>query len=264
MAVVPFDAFGPGKVFVASTTAVDTTPVNIGYSQELTINFSASNKELTGQNQFPLDVARGVSKIDIKAKAAVLSAKAWNAIFFGQQFTSGSLVLADNEAVSVPASMPYTVQVSNHTNYEAASSISPYGGDLGVVYAAGANAGLSLQKVTGAPAAAGQYSVDPSTGTYTFYSGDAGASVLVTYRYTATTGQTLTVTNDLLGKTPIFQLDYYTIRNNKPFLVRFPQCAASKLTLGAKLEDFIQPEFDISAFANAAGKVVQFSYPEVS
>jgi len=260
MAVTPFDVFGAGKVFVTSTTAAAPSPVNIGYSQEFSLDFTGNMKELTGQNQFSLDAARGVTKVQVKLKAAVLSSLAWNALFFGQSFTSGSLLFADNESQTVPSSGPYTITVTNASHYEAVSSLSPYGGDLGVVYAA---TGLPLLKVASV-SAAGQYSVNPATGVYTFDSADEGAAVLISYRYTATTGQTLIVTNQLIGNTPIFQLDYYTTRNNLPFLIRLPQCAASKLTIGAKLEDFMMPEFDLMAFANAANQIAQFSYPQVA
>jgi len=48
--------------------------------------------------------------------------------------------------------------------------------------------------------ATGQYSVNTATGIYTFASGDTGASVLISYTFTAaTTGTQLNITNQLMG-----------------------------------------------------------------
>jgi hypothetical protein len=256
----PFDAFGPGAVWVTRTDIGNSTPVNVGFSQELSIDFSASEKQLTGQNQYPIDVARGVTKITGKLKAAVISGIAWNNVFFGNSFSTGGFQVALNEAHSIPAVSTYTVTVTNATTFDT-SGIA--GGDLGVVYASGANAGLPFVKVA-TVSAAGQYTVNTATGVYTFGVADEGAAVLISYRYTTTAGQTLNVTNQLLGYTPIFQLDYYTIRNNAPFLVRLFQCTTSKLSIAAKLEDFLMPEFDFGGFANSAGVAIQLSFPQVS
>ena len=50
------------------------TPVPFGALQDVSMDISSSKKELYGQRQFPLAVARGTGKIDCKAKAASFSA----------------------------------------------------------------------------------------------------------------------------------------------------------------------------------------------
>ncbi|CAM6055340.1 unnamed protein product, partial [Sphagnum tenellum] len=67
---------------------------------------------------------------------------------------------------------------------------------------------LPLAATPGSGTVFGSVTVNPS---YQFSTGDAGASVLITYRYTVTGGQTIIINNQQLGYTPIFQLDYVTV-----------------------------------------------------
>ena len=245
----PLDAFGPGVLIVTRTDVANATPVNIGYAQEFQPEFSATIKELYGQNQFPLDAARGTVKVTGKIKAAVLSGIAWNNVFFGQTTTTGGIKWNYQEAAAIPAT-PYQVTVVNSATFDK---------DLGVTFAA---TGLPLVKVASAPAT-GQYSVS-GAGVYTFAAADTTLGVLITYTSTVTTGQTIPLTNQLLGTSPTFQLDYYTTRNNKALVARFNQCQANKIAFAAKLEDFIMPEFDIAMFADSSGSVGKIVFPEVA
>lgn len=69
---------------------------------------------------------------------------------------------------TIPNSGPFTITVANAASFEE---------DLGVEGPGGA-----FTKVTGAPAS-GQYSVDETTGVYTFNAGNANVPVTITYRY---------------------------------------------------------------------------------
>jgi len=246
----PLDAFGPGIIMVTRNDVQNATPINIGYAQEFTPEFSGNIKELFGQNQFPIDAARGTVKVSAKIKAAVLSGLAWNNAFFGNTFTSGGIRWNVNEAAVIPAT-PFQVTVTNGATFDQ---------DLGVV---DAETGLPFVKVPSAPAA-GQYSGPTALGIYTFAAADTGKALLITYSSTTTTGQKLTLTNSLLGTSPTFQLDYYTMRQNKAFIIRFYQCQAAKISMAAKLEDFMMPELEVHMFANAAGNIGQLYFPEVS
>lgn len=244
------DAFGPGVAIITRTDVANSTPVNVGYAQSLNIEFNANIKELFGQNQYPLDAARGTVKATAKIKAAVLSGLAWNGIFFGNTFTTGRIKWALGETGTIPTT-PFQITVTNTATFDQ---------DLGVIFAA---TGLPAIKVASTPAA-GQYSVS-AAGVYTFNTGDSTKAVLINYTYTdASTGQTLTISNQLLGITPSFRLDYYTTRNNTPFVARFNQCQANKLSIASQLEDFIMPEFDVSLFADASGTIGKLYFPEVS
>ncbi len=249
----PLAAFGPGILIVRNLSLAVPAPVNIGYAQELTIDTSATPKELFGQNQYPLAIARGTIKATGKIKAATLSGLAWNACFFGQTFTPGGYQWTVGEQHTLAAT---TQQVTNHTTFEE---------DLGVTYV---SSGLPLQAVANGSETTGFYSVSTGNGTYTVSTSDSVSALSFTYTSTqSTTGQTLKVANQLLGQTPVFQLDYYTNFNqpsSKPFAVRLFNCVGSKITMATKLEDFVMPEFDFGFFANSAGNPIEYVFPEVS
>lgn len=80
-----------------------------------------------------------------------------------------TLYLTEENGYTIPATPgPYTIDVSS-------VAIT----DLGVVYT---SSGTALTKVVGAPAS-GQYSVNESTGVYTFNSAQQNTGVTITYRY---------------------------------------------------------------------------------
>jgi hypothetical protein len=75
------------------------------------------------------------------------------------------------------------------------------------------------------------------------------------------------VTNQPIGFTPTFQLDYYTSLNQptpKYALYRVFACIADSLSYDFKLEDFMLPSFEFSFFANSANKIFEKVYSEVS
>lgn len=243
-----FAVFGPGSLYVTRTDLTNQTPVNIGYSNEFSIDLAGDTKELYGQNQYPLAVARGTIKATGKAKAAVVSGLALNAVFHAGSFTSGQIRMAQNEAGTVPTT-PYTITVANSATFDT---------DLGVV---NATTGIPMTKVASSPAT-GQYSV--SAGVYTFAAADTTKNVLITYAYTVSgSGQKQTIANTPIGTTPTFQLDYATSLNGNPYYLRFFAAVAAKLTQQFKLTDFMMPEIDFGIFANAAGNVYTTSYSDL-
>ena len=239
--------FGPGAIFLQRTDIANGTPVNIGRANEFQLDQQFTKKQLYGQNQFPLFIARGNAKFTAKAKAAVISGIALNSAFFGMTLAAGQQATALSESGTV-ASAAYTV--ANHATFVA---------DLGVVYAA---TGLPLTLVASSPGA-GQYT--QSAGVYGFNAGDNGKAIFVTYTYTvAGSGQQLALSNPMLGVTPTFQLWYYTSTNSVPLNLQLYSCVSDKLSLAFKLEDFMMPELSFSCFANAAGNVGLYSFGEVS
>jgi hypothetical protein len=252
---IPMAVFGPGSLFVTrnDSGAVGAQPtVNIGYAQEFSYDEASETKELYGQNQYPLVIARGTIKATGKIKAATISGLALSTVFFGQNFASGVLRAALGESHLIPAT-PFTVVV-------APPSSGVFDRDLGVI---NASTGLPMLPITlGGTPAAGQYTVDPATGTYLFSSADnvSGYSALISYAYSvAATGQKLIVANTPIGTTPTFQIDYVSSLYGVTYYARFFACVSSKLTNSHKLTDFDMPEIDFGFFANSLGKVYEIS-----
>lgn len=240
--------FGSGTLFgfpSGGNTAANPTPMKFGTLQDVSLDISGDIKQLYGQKQFPEAVARGKCKISGKAKFASINGKMMNDLFFGQTMGSGMVKTALDETATVPAT-PFQITVQNAATFKQ---------DWGVRYASGINAGVPLTRVAASPAA-GQYSVNTTTGVYTFSSSDTAASVQISYTFVAaTTGTQLNITNQLMGFAPTIQVLLETVYNSNQFAIMLYSVVASKLSFATKQEDFIIPEFDFEAFANAAGQV---------
>lgn len=244
-------AFAAGYLFGLRNDLANATPVRFGALQDVQLDISFTTKELYGQNAFPLAIARGQGKIQGKAKFAQINGLSFNSLFFGQAQSAGQLATAVLEAQSVPAVTSYTVTVTNAASFA---------GDLGVVYAV---TGLPLTKVASAPSAAGQYAVNLATGVYTFFSADASAAVLVTYTYSvAGSGQKISLANQVMGTTPAFQVNLSQPWNGKTLNMQLNSCVSNKLVLATKVEDFLVPELDFAAQADASGNIGSISLAE--
>jgi hypothetical protein len=243
--VVPQGLFGPGILWLTRTDIANGTPVNVGFINEFSYDFSFETKQLFGQNQFPLLAARGTAKCSGKMKAATQSGLALNTLLLGGAWTAGTQYDAVTQTLTIAA-----------TNTMAPPSSGIFNTDLGVVYASGANAGKPLTQVPSGPSA-GQYAVNPATGVYTFNAGDVGTSANFSYAYTYTgaTGQNQTITNQLIGTTPTFQMDYKTTLYGATYYLRLFQCIGAKWAMAHKITDFALPEYDFEFFANASQQI---------
>lgn len=251
-------AFGAGALWGNRTDATGSGigPDQFGILQEVQIEWEWTTRELWGQHQFPVDIARGQGKITGKAKFARIFGAIYGDLFFGQVPATGRLTVSDNEAAVVPGASPYAVTVANAANFA---------DDLGVYYAAGANAGNRFTRV-GTPSSAGQYSVNAATGVYTFAAADAGAAIVISYLFNSGTGKQLALTNQLMGFTPVFKATFYTSKTTQGvpagLTLVLNACTASKLSLPTKTDEYEIQEFDFSAFADPTGAIGTLSVNE--
>src|SRR5579884_2636786 len=224
-------AFGAGALWGnrTDTTGSGIGPDQFGILQEIDIDFDWQVKELWGQNQFPVDIARGQGKITGKAKFARIFGALYGDLFFGQTPATGQLTVSENEAAAVPASTPFTVTVANASSFV---------DDLGVYYAATGN---RFTRVT-TPAAAGQYSVNLAS------------------------GKKLVITNQVMGYTPVFKATFYSVKATQSvsagLSLMLNACTATKLSLPTRIDDYEIQELDFSAFADATGTIGTLSTNE--
>ena len=224
----------------------NSTPIQFGTLQDVSLDFSFSNKDLMGQYQMPVATARGAAKLTGKAKFARIDSQAFGDIFFGQTRTlNSSDQISSGEAAAVPSSSPYTITAANAATFL---------DDLGVVYAA---TGLSLTHVAGSPTT-GQYSV--ANGVYSFAAADEGISVQLNYLYTASSGSKLILTNQLMGQGPSFKLRLFNSYNSRSAVYEFNQAMSTKLSLDFKNEDWTIPELDFSLFTDASNTLGTISF----
>lgn len=243
-------SFGSGALIGTKIGVANATPRQLATLQEASVEFSFNVKELMGNMQFPVAVARGAGKISGKAKMASFQAAAVNDLFFDGTSATGEIRVAYNEA-GTPT-----------TNSLTSANSATWSEDLGVF---NRNSGTFMERVASAPAA-GQYTV--AAGVYTFAVADSNPPVYLTYRYTsAAAGKLITITNQLLGVQPTFSAVLSTRFTHADGITRqlnfkLNSCMSSKFSIATKLEDFIIPDFDFQAFADAAGNIGTISLAE--
>lgn len=228
------------------------TPVKIMGVQEIGLDFSGDLKELYGQNQFALAIARGKVKVSGKVKGAQVNGAALNSLYFGQSMTSGTManVHTDLTGTSIPA--------SPHSLVTAPPNSGTWVSDLGVVD----GNGVPMTRVLTGPSA-GQYSV--AAGTYTFAAADVGKTVFVNYSYTnaSASAQKISVKNMPMGSAPTFKAYMQTTYMGKRALVILYSAVSSKLNMFAtKLDDFSIPEFDFTGQSDASNNVADIYISE--
>lgn len=238
--------FGSGKMFATRTDIANATPLEFGQLQDVSVDFNSTMKELIGAYQMPIGVARGAMKINGKAKTANISGSVLGNLFFGKGTTTGET------RITSETSAPVTNKI---TVVEAASFIA----DLGVVYASN---GVPLKKVASAPAV-GEYSVNVATGEYTFAAGDT-VSMKVSYSFTKTTGQSISIDNQLLGSQPVFSLVLGGAFNGKYYSLTLNRCVATKAGFAFKNEDWAAPDFEFGAFADDANSIGKFTITDLT
>jgi hypothetical protein len=127
--------------------------------------------------------------------------------------------------------------------------------DLGVRYSA---SGVPLVLAASGNPAQGEYTVQTvgdTAGTYTFNAADEGVDILVSYKYTDTTGSTLQMMNHTMGFGPIigFHLvEPYQSNSNGLYL---PNVRVGKMDASTKLDDYLMNSSDFEAFALPSGLV---------
>lgn len=176
---VPLAVFGPGSLYVTRIDIAGQTPVNIGYAQEFSYDESAETKDLYGTNQYPLVAARGTIKATGKMKAATLSGLALNAVFNGQAFNVGQLLMAIGEPLVIPAAVTHNTSADTPSG-----TVLPFTSTSGIAIGAG---------VSGVNIAAGSYVVSFVTNTSVTLNTDITGDV--TSGETITFGPSIAVSN---------------------------------------------------------------------
>lgn len=241
--------FGTGQLFAMPVGG--GAPLRFGALQDVSVDISADTKQLHGQYQYALDTARGKSKIEFKAGTGNIDVNAFNTLFFGETVDAGGeLIQQINEPGTVPTT-PFQITVAHAADFVM---------DLGVYNSV---TGDPYTQVASAPAA-GQYSVS-ALGVYTFNTADAADTVLINYMWEdPASGGSMTLSNQLMGQTPRFQLVLANNYANKNFGLILYSAVADKLSLPLKQDDYLIAELSGSAFANDAGNVARITTTSIA
>lgn len=204
--------------------------------QEISLDAKAGTKELMGENVFAEAFGRDNVKITGKFKLGKSNLPFTNAAFFNQTVTKGAtsgreMVL--DEAGTVASG---TVTVA------AGAAIAE---DLGVVNPA---TGDAYTPVASAPAA-GQYSVNLTTGVYTFNTSENGTALTFSY-VKKVPGQILTLNNELAGEAPTFRLIASNKFQSQTKLICLESCVSDSFSFAWKTGDFSMPDYSFGVQAH--------------
>jgi hypothetical protein len=243
--------FGIGALWGTRNDVTGVGPDQFAVLQDNSVEFQFEVKELYSQLGYPIDIARGKGKITGKAKMARVFASLYADIFFGAAVTTGEQNVNENELHSLSSS---TMTVTFSTGFVA---------DLGVYYSSAGN--LKFTYGTGVPSAAGQYTTG-TNGVYTFFTGDIGQTVSVSYVFTDTNGKTITITNNFMGYTPTFIGTFYQNRGTQgssgQMTLRLNECVSSHLTIPSRIDDYAIQDFDYQAFSGGNNLIGTISTTE--
>lgn len=234
-----------------NSSSATNTPVRFGALQEVSVEFAGDIKELYATQQFPIDSARGKTKIAGKAKVAQIYARMYNDLFFGQTMNTGQLKYAYNESTTLG-----TGAASYTTAFAASTPLT----DQGVF---NITSGLQYQQVSSAPAL-NQYTFVASTGVYTFGTHSASQPLYFNYTYSVASGYTISIGNPPMGTTPRFQITLFMQypNSNKQLVLVLYSCVSPRLTLPSQIDDYWIQDLDFNAFANEGGNVGIWSTAE--
>jgi len=227
------------------TAIVGSQPIPIGVLKDVSIDLSYTTKPLVGQSQFALDIAKAEGKLTGKATFATL-----NSLLMAQ-LTSGASTTAGN-VQGVYLEGPATPTANSITAVHGGT----YKQDLGVWD----NTSQKWLTWVASGPVTGQYSVNTTTGVYTFAAADAAHLMSLNYSWTvAATGVTVSLQNQLMGTNTYFQLALFENYNSSPIGglagILLPNVVFNKMALGFKNNDFTSDQVDFEACANLAGQV---------
>lgn len=135
--------FGAGALYSRRTDIAAQGALRFGAFQELSTDFQGDLKEMYGGQQYAIDVARGKSKIECKAKFGAISGPMFNALYFGGSIATGQTLNAFQEAATVPAAIVLDTSASTSSG-----ATLPFTSTTGVA---------NGQSVTGTNIATGSY-----------------------------------------------------------------------------------------------------------
>ena len=247
--------FNSGLLTLVDAAAAIPTPVEIGTLTDISIDFSGARKDFNGPYQYPVSAARGDASIVCKAKFGGIKSKIYSDLFFGTTPVTGLIGNSIRESHAIPSGHIITpTQIKTGQTFDT---------NLGALLVATDGSVATMTRVSTVPTT-GQYSLDETSGIYTFAVADIGKLVLITYLYlvTAGPGVIVPIENKLMGDVPKFRAILTGKFEGKAALMDLYNCISDKLNLATKKGDYANPEMDFAAISNPAGIIGRLSFAE--
>lgn len=249
--------FGAGR-FWGYPVGTAPTPTAFGLTQNMSLDFRRDVKRLYGANQLPADVAAGMLQVTGKATFAVQSGRMLNDLMLGATKSTGQKPWIANESATISGSSaaPSIVSVANTTSWSA---------DLGVRGTVFGSSNTPFTRIASTAPSSGQYFVSSSTpGVYTFSTLDGGAAVAISYLYAATGGETVTMSNQAMGKTGNFVAVMGLLWGTEKGTIQLNNCMATDYGIQTVLDDYAKPTFGFEAAADDADNLGIYSFAEIN
>jgi hypothetical protein len=231
-------SFGAG-LLAFTPSGSNPTPVWCGVLQDVSLKVTSAQKELFGQNRGAVAVADAELSIGGTAKFAQLSGSLIKQAINGS-IATGQILPVLMEAGTIPGS-PYQVTVTNSATWSA---------DLGVY---DYTVSKFLTRVASAPAT-GQYSV--AAGVYTFAAADTTHAVGINYSYTATTGFTVSLTNQLMGAANTFTALLLNSYGSQSSGFKLWAVSIAGIDFALKNTDFTMQDLPFKAYADSSNRLI--------
>jgi hypothetical protein len=240
-----FGGFSVGFA-VGIPTGTNPTPARFGYLKDWGWDFKSEIKELIGEGQFVEEAVVGLVKVNGKIVFQQVGAMTLAALLGGTAVT-GMKIGSRDEGPTVIPTTPFQITVTNGATFFE---------NLGVFLLTAAT-GLYTPMTRGATATAtGVYSVNDTTGVYTFNTADAGKSVIISYNYTAAAaGSTISISQRTSGTTTNFSLCFQnSIKDNFGF--RFPKVVIPDLSFAPKQNDWADMTCSFTAMVDTVTRKI--------
>lgn len=245
--------FAAGRFWGVPTTS-NPTPSPFGLAQDIAIDFKRDLKKLYGLNQFPADAASGPMSITGKVSMGTIAGRMVNNLLLGGSLSTGQLPWIAEESATIAGT---TLGNGSFTVANAAG----FQTDLGVK---GSTSGIPFTRVsTGSITSSQQYSVS-TAGVYSFSSLEGNVAMKASYLYTTTGGQTVSMTNQPMGKIGEFAATAAFLWNNEKATLQLNKCMASDYGIATKIDDYTKPTFGFEAFADDSDILGTYSFAELS
>src|ERR1700679_457760 len=247
MAQLPGIGFGAGFLYAAPQTtsgnpAPNPTPHQVAIVQNVKFTIAGDIKSLFGSNQYPGDTAVGKRNIKGSFEFGQITNNIMSQLFFADAVSTGVVPTITDPATAIPGT-PFQITPVNASHFIQ---------DFGVV-----NATTGVPLALHATPTTGQYSVNTSTGVYTFAAADTGNLVLITYSWADTAvGNTMVAGNHQMGWGPILGLDVvfpYDAPTPGGMGFYFPNTRLGKIDVTTKIDDYTMYATDFESFAGSNG-----------
>lgn len=238
--------FGAGDLFLKEASGATPKSIKAATLKGASADISEELVKLRGAKKFPKDVANGEASLTGTISLGEIQPAIVAASMPGATTAAGYEELVTDALAAIPTT-PFTITVAGSADFNE---------DYGVEFADG----TPLTRVASAPTA-GQYSVNETTGVYTFASADnvSGKSVAISYvKDVASTGQTTSYTNQLMGSGSTWKLRLWNTYGGKKVGIYLPAIKLAGGGFNFQTGAHATPEYKFEAFEDANGLVFKF------